>query len=498
MPRFILARYILREHIGPFFFAFSLITLLFLLNLLFRELSRILSKGLPWHVVLEFFLLNLAWIVALAVPMAVLTATLMAFGRLAADNEITAMEASGISIYRIMAPAFIAAAGLAVFMVWFNNNVLPDFNHRTRLLGSDIARKRPSISIEPGVWYDGIPNYGLLVQDLEDSSGLTRARNLLINDYSSAEMSRTISAKRGLIELSASQGALVLTLFDGEMQEIDLKKSEEFRRIAFPKHVIKIPVDDMFLSRSESQYRGDREKSANQMRLEVQQNREEIANSYEQINAMVARALPVSLRRLLNISAESSAANEARENIAGLPDSGPARAQAGRPAAPFFRSEMSPTSPSAKTTLVDLLNSQRHLQGQINRQLMSIQQNQRRIKSLSVEIQKKYSIPVACLVFVMIGAPLGTMARRGGMATAGGLSLLFFLIYWTFLVGGEDLAKRQIISPFVAMWSANLFVGAWGLFLLLRSAAVRASTDLSWLWKIIPRRAATANNHSAV
>ncbi|MDZ7269369.1 MAG: LptF/LptG family permease [candidate division KSB1 bacterium] len=497
MPRFILARYILREHIGPFFFAFSLITLLFLLNLLFRELSRILSKGLPWHVVLEFFLLNLAWIVALAVPMAVLTATLMAFGRLAADNEITAMEASGISIYRIIAPAFLAAGALAVFMVWFNNNVLPDFNHRTRLLGSDIARKRPGISIEPGVWYDGIPNYGLLVQDLEDSSGVTRARNLLINDYSSTDLNRTISARRGLLELSASQGALVLTLFDGEMQEIDLKKSEEFRRIAFPKHIIKIPVDDMFLSRSESAYRGDREKSAAHMRAEVRQNHQEIAGCREQINTILAGGLPASLRQLLNIPADSSAGNARWDNFAGVPDSGPHRSRVPTTAGPSLQGGLPPAGSSHKASLVEVLNHQRHLQTQINRQLMAIQQNQRRIKALSVEIQKKYSIPVACLVFVMIGAPLGTMARRGGMATAGGLSLLFFLIYWTFLVGGEDLAKRQIISPFMAMWSANLFVGACGLFLLIRSGTVRPSTDLSWVIKLLPRRPPTAGPNSA-
>lgn len=143
-------------------------------------------------------------------------------------------------------------------------------------------------------------------------------------------------------------------------------------------------------------------------------------------------------------------------------------------------------TPNAR--LVDLLNAQRHLQTQVNRQLASIQQDQRRIESLTVEIQKKYSIPVACIVFVLIGAPLGAMARRGGMATAGGFSLLFFLIYWTSLISGEDLAKRQIISPFMAMWSANIIVGIAGVFFLIHSATVRASTELSWLPKIFKRR----------
>lgn len=95
---------------------------------------------------------------------------------------------------------------------------------------------------------------------------------------------------------------------------------------------------------------------------------------------------------------------------------------------------------------------------------------------------------MACIVFVLIGAPLGAMARRGGMATAGGFSLLFFLIYWTSLISGEDLAKRQIISPFMAMWSANIIVGVAGVFFLIRSGTVRATADLTWLPKIFARR----------
>ncbi|NUO81238.1 LptF/LptG family permease, partial [candidate division KSB1 bacterium] len=108
-----------------------------------------------------------------------------------------------------------------------------------------------------------------------------------------------------------------------------------------------------------------------------------------------------------------------------------------------------------------------------------------------VEIQKKYSIPVACLVFVLIGAPLGIMSRRGGLATGGGLSLVFFLLYWTFLVGGEDLADRQIISPFLAMWSANIIVGIAGLYLLWRATYERTTLNFGALLKWFVRRKAT-------
>ena len=166
---FILWRYIIKEHINPFFFSISVISLVFLLNLVFRELGRILSRGLSFGLILEFFFLNMAWIIALAVPMAVLVATVMAFGRLSGDSEIIAMKAGGVSILHIIFPVFVASILLNFFLIWFNNNVLPDFNHRTRLLATDIARKRPTINLEAGVLYRDLPNYNLMVQKIRQT-----------------------------------------------------------------------------------------------------------------------------------------------------------------------------------------------------------------------------------------------------------------------------------------------------------------------------------------
>lgn len=471
MRKLILARYIIREHLGPFIFAFFVITLFFLLNLLFRELSRILSKGLPWYVVLEFFLLNMAWIIALAVPMAMLTATLMAFGRFSADTEIAAMEANGVSVWAIVRPALFASAVLALALVWFNNNVLPDFNHRTRLLASDIARKRPTINIEPGVWYDDVPNFGLLVQELEDSANVTKARNLLLTDYSSREQSRHISAQRGYIGLNSTQSALVLTLFDGEMQEIDYKKPEEFRRIAFPRHVITIAVDGLALNRSDSEYRGDREKSAGQMRGEVTSNEKEIAELRRRLNTTMALSLPRPLENIIAIPQDTAMARS-------LPV---LRLQAR--ALPGDTAKKAADNFSKPLGAMEIVAQQRQLLNYLERDAGMIEGLVRKNQALTVEIEKKYSIPVACIVFVLIGAPLGIMSRRGGLATGGGLSLVFFLLYWTFLVGGEDLADRQFISPFLAMWSANIVVGLAGLYFLWRATYERTNLNLATLFK---------------
>jgi lipopolysaccharide export system permease protein len=107
---------------------------------------------------------------------------------------------------------------------------------------------------------------------------------------------------------------------------------------------------------------------------------------------------------------------------------------------------------------------------------------------LLVEIYKKYSIPFACLVFVLIGAPLGIMARRGNMAVGGGISLIFFIIYWIFLIGGEELADRDMLSPFLSMWLANFIVGAFGIYLLIRTAKEIAFINFDYLNRFLPKR----------
>ncbi len=434
MRPFILPRYILREHLGPFCFSFAMMTLLFLLDLVFRHLSRILSKGLPTAVVVEFFGLNLAWIVATVAPMAVLTATLMAFGRLAADNEITAMQAGGVSLLRQAMPVFIAAAALAAGLIWFNNNVLPDFNYRARVLAMDIARKKPGVKIEPGVWCNEIPHYGLLAQALEDSAEVTKASTLLINDNNQPELRRTISARSGFIQPSPGEGALSFTLFNGEIQEINLNKLAEFRRLTFTKHSLSIPVDETtFFHRNESDLRTDREKSVTAMWQEVEKSRDATARLAQSINSLAGADLRKNFGQSFGFVSDSLAL-------------APAKSKAG------------------------LLVEQKRLLRQISDLLANLQHLQRNAQKLLVEIHKKYAIAVACLVFVLIGAPLGVLARRGGLATGTALSLGFFLLYWACLIGGEDLADREIVSPFMAMWSANFLTGGFGFSVFRRIA----------------------------
>lgn len=467
----ILSRYIIREHIGPFFFAFFVINLIFILNLLFRELGKFLSKGLSISVILEYLFLSLAWMIALAVPMAVLTATLMAFGRLSADYEITAIKASGISLYQILPPVLIVSTLLALSLIWFNNHILPDFNHRLRLLASDIARKKPMINLESGVLYQDIPNYNLLVQKIKEKNSISYVQDLIIDDQTDPNVIKTITAERGKIRLHQDTGLLEITLFEGEMQEVNVDEPESFRKLEFTEYVLRIPMSEVILRRSHSEYRGDREKSADALLADVQENHKRIKEIEKRINKKIKNCMlkynllpsKVDTTTTTNFIAKDELKHKIRPFL---------RYDKNKQSKQYIKSS-SPTQKFFKR----ILRSHQQILLQIKLEQNKIKSYRRTNNIYMVEVHKKYSIPTACIVFVLIGVPLGIMARQGGMA-AGGISFLFFLLYWACLIGGEILADRQKISPFLAMWTPNILVGIGGIILVIRS--IHETTFIRW------------------
>ncbi|NOY76582.1 MAG: YjgP/YjgQ family permease [Calditrichaeota bacterium] len=439
----IVSKYVLKEHIGPFIFSLMLIILLFLMNIIFRELGHILSRGLKLKIVLEFLFLNIAWIVALAVPMAVLIATLMAFGRLSADNEITALKSSGISFYRVLTPVLLFFTGVGILLVLFNDRVLPNFNHRARLLTTDILRKRPTLKLEPNVVFREIPKITLLVHDVKNAGDSSKIYDVVLDDRSDRNSLKTILAKWGSVHFDYQSERLILNLYDGEIHEIAIGKLSEYQRVRFHKYRVAIDVPGLTLQRSNSQYRGDREKSVEMLLQDVRNLRKAVVRERENLYRMGEKPFRQVFRT--HLLAQSASISNA------LPSGG---AIAFRP---------------AKRDSEIVTRETANLISQLQMEQRILKSYDRSINSLMVEVHKKYSIPAACIVFVLIGAPLGVMTRKGNLGISGGISVVFFLIYWIFLIGGEELADRQYITPFWAMWAANIFVGAAGIYLTVSS-----------------------------
>jgi lipopolysaccharide export system permease protein len=262
---FILWRHILRVHIGPFIFSVVLMMCIFFLQFLMKYLDQLTGKGLSAAVIAELITLNLAWMLVLAVPMGVLVATLMAFGGLASTNQITAMRASGVSLYRMIASVFVASIIICLLLFIFNNDVLPDANHRTKVLQNDISHKKPTLTLVPGMFIQLVQGHSILVKKtFEHSNDL---EGVTILDYSKTMMASTITAHRGTISFSTDYRKLIMDLSDGEIHQVNNLVKSQYRVIRFQKHRIVMDAEGFNFQRSRQTdiSRGDREMSVQMM-----------------------------------------------------------------------------------------------------------------------------------------------------------------------------------------------------------------------------------------
>lgn len=422
----ILARYILREHIAPFLFAFLTITFLLIIDYVPRIIDQVIDKNLSIWIVLELIGVNLAWMLALSVPMAVLVATLMAFGRLSSDLEITAIKACGVNLLHILIPLLLAAAVLMYGMVQFNDKILPDLNKRARMLWGDISAMRPTLIFRSGIFVTDVPGYLILIDHINHAT--SRVDGVRITETKIPTKPRIIVAEYGFLKTTDNGRNMEFTLYNGEVHSLDTQDPDNYRKVNFQNQVINIQGTASELVRSDSDYRTDRERDIADMQQMVTEAKAMILPFQEKI----AVSLPDKVKYLL--------------------------------AEPFeFRPHLVLTDSAA---LFGAKTDANALAKMVERSREQMTAHAKTVDKFEAEIYKKYSIPAACVVFIIIGAPLGILSRKGGMGTAISISIALFIIYWAFLIGGEDLADRGIVSPFLAMWGANILLGAIGLYLM--------------------------------
>src|SRR5687768_692802 len=258
----------MKEHVGPLVFALTALTSLLLQNYIAKRFGDLVGKGLGWGVIGEFFMLSVPFTIAMTLPMAVLVSTLYAFSRLAAENEITALKASGVGMTRVLVPVLVGATGIALLMVFFNDQVLPRANHRLSTLQQDIARKKPTFALKSQAINEVSPGKLYLKADYVDQSR-SWLKVVTIYDQSDPIRRRTIYADSGKMELVGDD--LVLTLHDGEMQEIPRNNIGQLQRLFYDVDRIRVRNVANSLSRSDSTntYKGDREMSVCEMQKEL-------------------------------------------------------------------------------------------------------------------------------------------------------------------------------------------------------------------------------------
>lgn len=459
----ILIRYLIRTHIGPFLFSFSLITGLLFLNTIAQRLDQLMGKGLPWTVLAKFALLALPHTVALTLPMSVLVAVLFAFSDLTAENEITAMTGGGVNPVRLLIPLVGIGVILAGGMFLFNDRVLPETNHALRKLLVDVNLKSPTFQLREQVLNEIIaetedgPRRTLYLSATRIDPVTSTLEDIVITDLSDANARRSTYADWGSMAFSEDQTNLFLTLNDGIVLEAPNTEEGSFRRAEFVEQFLPIQgIQNLLQEGAGGDRRGDRELSTDQLAdsAKAQDEARERLLTQMREDAMYAtkRALAWQTEGDSLVPPHASLDQE-RDLEAEEYGSGP--------------------MPPDEITRSTLLNTRTSWQQAEFLRLSAIEKR--------VEIHKKYSIAFACIVFVLLGPPLAVRFPRGGVGMVITASVVIFALFWACLIGGETLADNGYVSPALAMWLPNMILLPVGV-LMVRRISTQVATARGGGW----------------
>lgn len=411
-------RYIFFESFKYFFITLFTITFVMLLEQIFRMFDLILGKGLSIAIVLKLFLLAVPFIIATSVPMSVLVGVLITFGNLSATNEITAFKASGINLYRLSLSIIIGVVVLVISLTYFNCYILPKTNYQIKNLSITLGRIKPSVLLKEKVFNTEFSGYSILVQRINEKTNVIE--DVTIVDYKDSILPRFITAENGKLYYQLASQTLTIELHNGEIHDVDRKNKETYHILDFETYNINLSILKGNIE-LENRQKGDREMTFDEL-----------------------------VHRISNM--ENGEIKNEKVVFKGIPQ---------------IKQEVKNKKEELKN--IDIENKRdelkkRRLKNEIFTLENSVKDKERKISQYKVEIHKKFALPIACFVFVLIGIPLGVVTKRGGSAGVG-ISIFFFVIYYLFLIAGETLADRGYLSPFLSMWMANIILGTFGLYL---------------------------------
>lgn len=458
---------LIKKHIGPFFFCFFTVMFLLLMQFLILHVDKLVGKGLPLGIVIELILNNLAYMVVLALPMSVLISTLIAFGKFSEWNELTALRAAGINPIKLILPILFLGFLLFLFTSYFSNYLLPESNHKARSLFIDIRTQKPAFDLEPSTFYDNIEGYTFLITEIgADGDSLFDVR--VIQEVTDSRNRAFINAEVGWLE-SPDENTLSLFLVNGSLlRYIPGKDSmeETLERTRFNKYRMSFDLSDLSFSRSnpDQRTRTDRTMTAQAMLAVV----DSLNTEKEKERENFRRTIKYNDHTPIEFSETNffELSDEEVSDTLRIHES------------EFITLNFQPNYNSQYSSVsraISAIDSYRP-------ELQSLQNNLEwrdfRNAEFMIEVQKKLSIPFACVIFVLLGAPIGIMTRKGNIGVAAIISSVLLTVYFIAIIQGEKFGDRMIISPFLGMWGINIFYFIIGSLLTLHVTTSFRITNL--------------------
>ncbi|SNS85329.1 lipopolysaccharide export system permease protein [Ekhidna lutea] len=525
----------LRSFVGPLVLTTAVANFILLIQYLLKYFDDFVGKNLGFTVFAEllfYFSLNMLQI---ALPLGVLLASLMTFGNLGENFELTAIKSSGISLLRTLRPIFLFVVGLSIGAYFFNNYTIPAANLKAYSLLYDIKHTKPALDIKAGAFYNGIPNYSIKAKDkLPDGKTLL---DVIIYDHSLGRGNKTvILADSSLMYTIMDDRYLKLEMYNGHYYSEEQKTGsnvDRFYRTEYARMDMVFSLSSFDLKRrKEELFQNNRQmKNISELSQDVDsfkimvikqkanlitgsqryflyhlRNKDHIREkskvdkdsvSTEQADNMVEASL-IPLRFFQQQKpaktkmVDQDSIEKVREELLLKEDVFLKRKPDEKPRAVnrafgnrfefgsvdtlkwvHLDTYLEGRLKNNKPIISDALNKARNVKVNINSAKTRLYQYKKDVNLYTIEMQKKYALALACILMFLIGAPLGAIIKKGGLGVPTILAIFFFIIYYLFMSIGEKQAKEGAMDPYLASWMADMILLPFGLF-FLRQARVDA------------------------
>lgn len=448
--------YILKSFIGTFILTFLIVVFVFLMQFLWLYVDDFVGKGLEMDIMMKLFFYMSTTFVPMALPLAILLASLMSFGNLGEHYELVAMKASGISMWKVMRPLVYFSVLMSIMAFIFSNSILPVTTLKSKVLLFDVRKQKLAFDIKEGIFYKDMENYVIYVgKKGKDGSSIYDVKIYDHSDHNGN--TRVMTADSGLMMVGANQRSIVFTLYDGyDYSEVtdgdNYKQKRPFERMKFREERITISLADFDMQHSDE----DMYKSHQAM-----MNLNQLKTSLD--------SLDVRYTQKKQYFAESFIR---RMSHAGLLDTVPQNESSILVADTLTWPLLQNMESGERAYVVDMaLNMARNAKDNVNFNKVDLTSQKENIKKHQKEFHKKFTLSFACLIFFFIGAPLGTIMRRGGFGLPVVISVLFFVFYYVLSTMTERMAVYGDLNMFLGVWTPSLVLLPIGIVLTVKATS---------------------------
>ncbi len=451
--------FMLQSFIPLLLMTFFICLFIVLMQFLWKYIDDLVGKGLSMDVIIELFFYAALTMVPLALPLAILLASLMVFGNLGERFELTAMKASGVSLIKSMRPLIVLMILIAIGAFFFQNNVLPVAQTKMYTLLFSMRQKSPELEIPEGVFYDQIPGINLFVEKKDRETGTLY--DMMIYDVSRGfDNARIILADSGRLSVTEDKTHLFLKLYQGEQFE-NLReqsaggssKNQPYRRETFDQKDILMSFDANFNRMDEStmrnQYIG---KNIEELRATIDSVQERV----DSVGAIYAKAIKETpyfgLSYMKNVFTDNKWTTVRQDEI--------------KVEEPLVLDSVftKPSASLAKAYINQALMKAKRNKQDYEFKSYSMEDDRKTIRRHDIELQKKFTLSFACIIFFFIGAPLGAIIRKGGIGTPLVISVFLFIVYYIIDNSGYKMARDGHVAVWQGMWLSSAILLPLGIF----------------------------------